>query len=661
MSAQVATNPLPVLARIYRRHRLAQAAVWLARIATPLLGVAGVLHLMAVIWSGFDTGYVPVALAALSVVAWIPVYAWFRSSNLRIARKADLELEARGAVTATAELSMMGGARTAWGEAAVSAGTRMLEGADLGRLVPAGRFVPVLAPAAAALAVIAVSVLGVALPAKKVIPDPEFEDPDPFAAVPIFNAADEKMLERVHEKLRQKLAQIPESSTDERVEKLRKKIDEALLTFPEDEESYRKFIDDVESLKGDIDELIAEKQAEQELLEELGESIDAKLLQDLAEALEQGDTGAAAEIAQEMAEEFKEKNPPDKKMSQAAEELLEAIEKAEQAMQEKKDGAAGEKGDEGQKSEGGEKTEGEAGEPGESGADTSEMADLLKTLDKLAGMFGIKDAGNLPEGLKKLAEKFKGMDMSKEQAEELQKLVEGLDNLKNLMAGSGQGKKGYDELREQFENSASGQPGQPGQQGQQGQGQQGQPGQPGQGQQPGQGMQGQQGQSGSQGEGQPGEGMGAGPQGMGKQPGDGQGQGQQGEGGQGDGAGNQPGGVTGEAGEAPGNQADSQDGRGDGEQGWGTGTTDHMAGTGIEGGGAAYEDIEVEGEDNPGPIKKDVIIGASKDGFVNEDYKKVYEMYTSILQDILDGEDVPSIYRFYVDKYFELIAPREEP
>lgn len=85
-----------------------------------------------------------------------------------------------------------------------------------------------------------------------------------------------------------------------------------------------------------------------------------------------------------------------------------------------------------------------------------------------------------------------------------------------------------------------------------------------------------------------------------------------------------------------------------------------MAGTGIEGEGATYEDVQVEGEDNPGPIKKDVILGASKEGFVNEDYRKVYEMYTSILQDILDGEEVPSIYRFYVDKYFELIAPRDQ-
>jgi hypothetical protein len=649
MSAQAAANPVPLLLRLYRRHRIAQAVTWLSRIATPLLAGAAALHLLAVVWSGLDTGYVPVVLAALSLVAWVPAYLVTRSSHLRIAREADLVLEARGAVTAAAELSGQGGGRTPWGRAAVRAGAGILEKADPRQIVPGRRFLPVLAPVLAALAVVLAALLEVAFPAKKLLPDPEFEDPAQTAMVPLFNAADEKMLERVHEKLRQKLAQIPEGSTDERVEKLRRKIDEALETFPEDEESYRKFIDDVERLKGDIDELVAEKQAEQEVIEELGESIDAALLEDLAEALEKGDTGEAAEIAQQMAEEFKEKNPPEKKMGKAAEELMEALEKAEELMKD-------EGGQEGEKA-----GEQDGGQEGEGGQGAEEMAELLESLQKLAKMFGIKDQENLPEGLKNLAEKFKGMDMSKEQLEELSKLVEGLDNLKNLMAGSGQGEEGYEKLREQFEDSASGQPGQPGQPGQQGQqGQQGQPGQPGQGQQPGQGMpgQGQQGQG--QGQTQPGDGTNAGPQGAG-QHGDGQGQGQQGQGGQGDGAGNQPGGVTGEAGDAPGGEAGSKDGQGDGQQGWGTGSADHMASTGIEGEGATYEDVQVEGEDNPGPIKKDVILGASKEGFVNEDYRKVYEMYTSILQDILDGEEVPSIYRFYVDKYFELIAPRDQP
>ena len=53
-----------------------------------------------------------------------------------------------------------------------------------------------------------------------------------------------------------------------------------------------------------------------------------------------------------------------------------------------------------------------------------------------------------------------------------------------------------------------------------------------------------------------------------------------------------------------------------------------------------------------------MILGASKDGFVDEDYKKIYEQYSSILQEIMESEDVPSLYRFYVDKYFHLIAPR---
>jgi hypothetical protein len=662
LSATTATNPTPVLRKLYRRHRSAQAVHWLAWIATPLLGTAAVLHLLSVIWPALQTGLVPVLLASMALLAWIPVYFVNRSSLLRIAREADLALGARGAVTTTAELTMTGGPRTAWGEAAIHAGSLILRTADVRKLVPAGRFLPVFAPAVAAIAAAVIAALPVLLPAKQVIAEPEPEPAEQSVLIAIFNPADEKMLERVREDLRAKLDLIAAEGGDEKADKLRDRIDKALAKLPEDEESLRSFMDEVEGIKADMDDLIAQKQAEQEFLEELGTSMDAKLLEDLAEALEKGDAGEAAEVAEQMAEAFEKNNPKGSSMTQASEDLLEAIQNAQPLLDSMKEGKEGQEGQEGDKSQDGEEQGGDESEKGKDGEgmDPEKLASLLETLDKLAGALGIKDASSVPEGLKKLGEKLKGMDQSGEQAEKLGELVDGLENLQNLMNGAGQdGKESYKKLREDFENKAGGQKGQPGgPQGQPGgqQGQQpgGQPGQPGEGQgqgegdQPGEGQGGQQGQGGQKGQGQG--------QGAGDKPGDGQGEGQPGEG-QGQGAGDKPGGKTGNATESG---KAGKDGQGDGQQGYGTGATDHLGDTALIGEDATYEDLHVEGEDNPGPINKDVIYGAGQGGFVDEDYKKVYDQYNSILQEIMDGEDVPSIYRFYVDKYFQLIAPRDK-
>ncbi len=640
-----------MLGRIYRRHRAAQAVRAMAWTGTPLLGVAAGLHLGRLLWSGLDSGLAPMILAGVALLAWIPLYVLWRSPLLRIAHEADEALSARGAVTAAAELSRAGGPATPWGQAALDAGARILAKADVGALVPAGRFLPALAPLGAALVAAAMAFLPVLVLPGKMIEPPDPEGRDSFVAVPLWSAADERMLDRVHEKLRSRLDLLPAESGDARVDSLRQRLDEALATFPEDEEGYRSFMQDVEAIKQDMDALVEQKALEQQFVEELGQSMDAGLLQDLAEALEKGDTGDAAEVAEALAEKFEKDNPKGSDMSKAAEELLEAIEKAKPLLEQQNKGEneqdVEKQQNEGENGQGVEKQQNEGAEDGS--MDSEKLADLLETLDKLAGMLGIKDADSLPEGLKKLGEKLSGMDASDEQLDKLGELVEGLDNLQNLMNGAAQdGKESYKKLREDFESSAEGNPGgQPGQQqggkpGEMPGGKPGSPGQPGQGTQP----DGQQGQGTMPGqEGQPGQGT---------KPG----QGKEGQAGAGQGAGEEPGGKSGEA-EEQGKAG--EDGKGDGKQGYGTASTDHMGDTPILGDQAIYEDIQVEGEDNPGPVKKDVILGASKEGFVDEDYKIVYDQYSSILQDIMDGEQVPSIYRFYVDKYFQLIAPRTPP
>jgi hypothetical protein len=642
MSAAPIPGTTPVLGRLVRRYRSAQAVRWMACVATPLLAAAAILHVGRLLWSGLDTGAAPVVLAAAALAAWVPFYLHRRASRLSIAHEADALLGARGAVTAAAELTLAGGPRTPWGAAAVRAGARVLGGADVRALVPRGRFVPLIAPLAAGLVAAVTAAFPLVMPPKQVIAQPDPPGPETFAAAPLFNPADEKMLERVHEKLRARLETLPERTGDEKVDRLRRRIEKALSTFPETEESYRSFMQEVEGIRSDLDDLVVEKQEQEELLEQLGGAIDADLLEQLGEALETGDTEQAAETAEQLAEQFEEDHPEGSAMGEAGEDLLSALSELET---EQPGEASAEESEQAP----------EAGDaPGEDEPmDPGQLAELLSALDALAGMLGIEDAESLPEGLEKLGEKLSELDASGDQLEQLEEMVEGLDNLQNLMNGAGQqGKESYQELRDAFENEAQGQPGQPG--GASGEGAQGGQGGAGpQGGQPGgasgEGAQGGQGGAGPQGS-QPGGGVPGGP-GDGRVPGEGPGE----QGGDGQGAGSEPGGVDGEGMEG---SSSAEDGEGQGQEGHGTGTAGELGDAISAGEGVSYEDVEVEGEDNPGPVKKDVIQGASDEGFVDQDYEAVYEQYSSILQDILEGEEVPSIYRFYVDKYFELIAPR---
>lgn len=250
---------------------------------------------------------------------------------------------------------------------------------------------------------------------------------------------------------------------------------------------------------------------------------------------------------------------------------------------------------------------------------------LVETMNDLAGLFDAKAADKLPDGLKKLAEEFSQLDMDGKQAKELQEMLEKMDGLTNMMVdwknGPGDKGKGGASLKEKFEKQASG----------------GEGGGDPSGGQKGQGAQGQ-------------EKAGSTPSSAGEtfEPGSGS----KGEGKAGTGKGPQ---ET----SAPPQEAGKEDGKSTGKEGWGNGTTPHSSSATHEGGEEAYDDKNVEGKDSSGPSKKDTIKGASKNGFVGKDYKKVYEEYSTIVDEIMDEEKVPSLYRYYVYKYFQLIAPRK--
>ena len=61
-----------------------------------------------------------------------------------------------------------------------------------------------------------------------------------------------------------------------------------------------------------------------------------------------------------------------------------------------------------------------------------------------------------------------------------------------------------------------------------------------------------------------------------------------------------------------------------------------------------------------GPNRSEVIYGAAERGFVGRGYKKVFTEYHTVAERAIQKEDIPAGYRFYVQRYFQLIRPRGE-
>ena len=60
-----------------------------------------------------------------------------------------------------------------------------------------------------------------------------------------------------------------------------------------------------------------------------------------------------------------------------------------------------------------------------------------------------------------------------------------------------------------------------------------------------------------------------------------------------------------------------------------------------------------------GASSSSVIYGAAERGFVGKGYKKVFTDYHNVAEETLAKDDIPSGYRFYVRRYFQLIRPRD--
>ncbi|WP_437775582.1 hypothetical protein [Sorangium sp. So ce1097] len=241
----------------------------------------------------------------------------------------------------------------------------------------------------------------------------------------------------------------------------------------------------------------------------------------------------------------------------------------------------------------------------------------------------MRDLGMSADDLEQAAEDINRMQQEEMSEQEKEELRQRLEELRELVRQQGQGGKQRMARMLRFGKRARGNQG--GGEEQQGQGQQGQ-GQDGQGEQ--------EGQNGQQGQGKGGQGqeLVIGPGGKKILMPGGQGQGQDGQGsGQGkSNGGNQPGG----------------DGAGSGRGGEVAGKrTDPKMGT---------QDVQAQGLDTQeGPSNSEVILSAAERGFKGTGYKKVFTDYHTVAEEQINKDQIPDGYRFYVNRYFQLIRPRE--
>jgi hypothetical protein len=59
-----------------------------------------------------------------------------------------------------------------------------------------------------------------------------------------------------------------------------------------------------------------------------------------------------------------------------------------------------------------------------------------------------------------------------------------------------------------------------------------------------------------------------------------------------------------------------------------------------------------------GETTSEIIAGAASRGFASTPYRQVYQEYSQVHEEVMDRDQIPGGYRFYIRRYFELIAPR---
>jgi hypothetical protein len=244
-----------------------------------------------------------------------------------------------------------------------------------------------------------------------------------------------------------------------------------------------------------------------------------------------------------------------------------------------------------------------------------QMSELDKQLAQAARDL-MRDAGQSAQDLEQAAQDINRMAKQETSEEQKQELLKKLQEMRELMRQQGKGGKDQRERMQKFGQRARGQS--------------------------------------SANQGKPGEGQGErqqggkkdGPLRLGSGPGSvpieipvpvsqsGQGQGQPG-------------------GEKPG---DSDPGAG---PNYGSGHDSNLTGKATDLKGKTTDVTAAGADTGQGAAASQVIYGAAERGFVGRGYKQVFTDYQTVAERALSQDEIPSGYRFYVRRYFQLIRPRE--
>jgi len=244
-----------------------------------------------------------------------------------------------------------------------------------------------------------------------------------------------------------------------------------------------------------------------------------------------------------------------------------------------------------------------------------QMSELDKQLAQAARDL-MRDAGQSAQDLEAGAQDINRMAKQEQSEEQKQELLKKLQEMRELMRQQGKGGKDQRERMQKFGQRARGQS--------------------------------------SSGQGKPGEGQGEGQQGgkkdgplrLGSGPGSipidipvpvsqsGRGQGQPG-------------------GDKPGNSNP------DPSQNYGNGHDANLTGEATDLKGKTTDVTAAGADTGQGAAASQVIYGAAERGFVGHGYKKVFTDYQTVAERALTQDEIPSGYRFYVRRYFQLIRPRE--
>jgi hypothetical protein len=72
------------------------------------------------------------------------------------------------------------------------------------------------------------------------------------------------------------------------------------------------------------------------------------------------------------------------------------------------------------------------------------------------------------------------------------------------------------------------------------------------------------------------------------------------------------------------------------------------------------QDVDVQGvHTDEGTSVKETIQSAQEKGFASQSYKRVFTRYEPMVEEVINAENVPSGYKYYVKKYFQQIKPQE--